>query len=108
MNTLEYLDAAKAKLNLTSDYGLAKALGVTKETVSQLRRRRMHMSEGIALKVAAILEIDPVEVFISCSAERAQLPEAEAVWKGLLEKISHSFEVLISGATPGRRPFSAC
>lgn len=98
---LEYLDLVKVKKELPSDYALAKTLDVTRETISQMRRGKMHMSEAIALRVASILEIDPIEVFVSATMERSQLPEAEAIWKGLLEKISASFNALLSGSWSG-------
>jgi transcriptional regulator with XRE-family HTH domain len=95
MKTLEYLDAAKEKLHLPSDYALAKKLEVTKETVSQLRAGKMAISEGLAEKIAGILQVSPIEVLVARNADKAKSPEIQAAWESLLEKISKGFEGLI-------------
>ena len=105
MRTQEYLDKAKVSLGLQSDYALAKALKVTQPAISNYRAGRT-FDDDVALKVAEILKIQPLEVIAVANLERAKTEETRAMWKDLLEKISKGFDDLLSGANPhgGRIP----
>lgn len=85
MNTLEYLDACKKRLGITSDYALAKALKVAQPTVIGYRSGRSIINDDAALSVAEILKIDPLQVIATANAERAKTPESRARWMGLIE-----------------------
>lgn len=102
MNTPEYLDALRAKLNLPSDYALAKQLGLTRQAISNYRAGTNHFEDEIAMEVAKILEMHPGIVLLDMRRQRAKNPETKAVWTTLAEKFSMGFEVLISHATPRR------
>lgn len=107
MKTLEYLDEAKKRLGVQSDYALAKALHVTHSAMSNYRAERSRIDDTVALKVASILAIDPLEIIAAANAERAKTAEMRKIWTDLMEKISVGFEVLVSAAIPRRRTFSA-
>ena len=49
--TNEFLDAVKARHQLTSDYQLAKFLGVRQSTISNYRVRKSGFDEAMALRV---------------------------------------------------------
>ncbi|WP_079214972.1 helix-turn-helix domain-containing protein [Herbaspirillum robiniae] len=100
MKTPEYLDSVKRKLDLPSDYALAKALGVTRGAVSSLQLGKTSMSDEMCLKVAEYLGISSGRVLIDMHMERSKAPEVKAAWAGLVEKISASFESLIPRANP--------
>lgn len=97
MNTLEYLAACKDRLGIDSDYALAKRLGVRQPTISSYRAGRSRMDDDVALKVAEILELHPMQVIAAANAERAKTEEQKARWIGLMEKFSASFNGLLSG-----------
>lgn len=103
MKTSDYLDAARTKLGLPSDYALAKHLGITREYVSQFRLAKRPLSDEVAIKIADILGKDRLELLAVSNLERAKTPEAEAVWAGLLQKISQGFLSLSLLAKSGRR-----
>ncbi|MES2027373.1 MAG: helix-turn-helix domain-containing protein [Pseudomonadota bacterium] len=103
MKTLAYLDAAKQRLKIDSDYALSKILGVTTSAISNYRAERSRIDDDVALKLAEILEINPLEVIASANAERARTPEMRARWTGLMQKVSASFNYLMSRTTPRRR-----
>ena len=63
MKTYEYLDAAKDKLKISSDYALAKRLDIRPERVSAYRAGRERPDFYVALKLAVILEQDPAVIF---------------------------------------------
>lgn len=100
MNTIEYLDAVKVKRGITSDYALAKALGVAQPTVIGYRSGRTTINDDTALAIAEILQIHPLQVIACANAERAKTPEQRARWSGVMEKFSASFNILLSGTSP--------
>ena len=96
MNTLEYMAACKERLGITSDYALAKKLGLSQTGISNYRTGRSRMDDDVALRVAEILGIDPIVVIAHANAERAKTPEQRARWMGVVEKFSVSFRSLLS------------
>jgi transcriptional regulator with XRE-family HTH domain len=84
MNTLEYLQAVKKKLGIESDYALAKRLGITRSAVSNLQLGKSIFSDDVALAVAQILDVPPIEVIAQANAERATTPEMRDRWMSLI------------------------
>lgn len=85
MKTIEYLDAVKAALKITSDYALSKALGISKTAVSRYYHKGGTLDDEIARKVATVLNKHPGIVMLDMHRERAQTPETEALWKEIFE-----------------------
>lgn len=100
MKSVDYLDAVKKKLDLPSDYALAKVLGVTRESVSALRTGKCAMGLESCMKVAEILNIDEHIVYSDAQLEKAKTPEIKQFWLSLSEKFSASFNSLMSRANP--------
>lgn len=98
MTSLEYLEAVKRRLGITSDYALAARLGVTRSAVSKFQKGAV-FGDDVALTVAEILGVEPIVVIAAANAERAKTPEQKARWTGLMEKFSapvESFRNLLS------------
>lgn len=102
MKPLEYLDAAKAALDIESDYALAKHLGVTKAALSALRNGKAGIGEELAIRLADILHIDAFEIIAAASLERAKSDRARALWASVQQRISSGFEDLLG--IMGQRP----
>jgi transcriptional regulator with XRE-family HTH domain len=85
MNTIEYLAACKRRLGIESDYALAKALGISHSAICGYRAGRSRIDDEVALSIAQILRLNPLEVIAQANAERAKTPEARARWEGLLQ-----------------------
>ena len=100
--TIEFLDAVKEKLGITSDYALAKQLGFPLSTMSNYRTGRRIIDDDAALEVAMALEVNPLQVIAAANIERAKTPEQRARWSGVVEKFSLSFNLLLLGASPRR------
>lgn len=100
MNTIEYLQAVKTRLEITSDYALAARLGITRSAVSKLQQGGVSFSDDVALTIAEILNLNPLVVIASANAERAKTPEQRARWSGVMEKFSLSFNALLLGRGP--------
>jgi len=92
MTTLDYLAACKAQLGIESDYALAKKLGISQTGLSNYRTGRSRMDDDVALKVADILQLHPLQVIAAANAERAKTDEQKARWLNLVEKFSGPIE----------------
>lgn len=79
--TVEFLDAVKARHQLTSDYQLARFLGVRQQTISSYRRGNSRLDEGMAIKVADALELDHAHVLATIAAERAKTDPIKKAWQ---------------------------
>lgn len=109
MKTVEYLDAVKARLDISSDYALAKALGVARESVNAFRSGRSAMGIETCMKVGEILNVDGHAVYAQGQIERAKKPEIRDFWQSISEKFSGSFRNRLSGSWSGverRRDFA--
>lgn len=101
LNTPEYLDLARQKLTLPSDYALQKPLGVTKQLISKYRTGKETLSNGIALKLAVLTGLRAERVLVEAQIEKAKTPEERVVWESILEKISESFNRHLLGSWHG-------
>lgn len=94
MNTIDLLEAVKVKRGISSDYALAKVLGVTQAATSSYRTGNSKISDDVALTVAEVLKLNPLAVIALANAERAKTEEQKAKWLAIAErteKFSESF-----------------
>ncbi|OXY50865.1 hypothetical protein [Salmonella enterica] len=100
MKTPEYLEAVKRKLDLPSDYALAKAIGVTRSAVSLQQAGKTAMGDETAVRVAEILGMPSGRVLIDIHMERSKAPEVKAAWAALMASVAKSFDFLMPRSTP--------
>lgn len=103
----DHLRAVKVRLGLTSDYQLAKALGLSKQAVSKLQAGSSTFDDSTALKVATILQVDPAIVIAASHGERARSPEQRAIWERIAGKVAAGVLVAIAAATIAPSPARA-
>ena len=96
--TIQYLDAVKARLGIESDYGVAKALGITRAAVSRYRTGVGTFDDEVAMTVAEILKINPLEIIVASRAERAKNDVQRKKWERSWENFSRNFRSLVSPA----------
>lgn len=78
--TIDYLSAVQKKHpDLTSDNKLAKYLGLTRQAISNYRRGQS-MSVLVALKIAVILDVNPMEPVAATMAHQAGSEEEQMFW----------------------------
>ena len=70
MFTTDFLNELQAVYGLTSDYQLAKKLGLSPQAVGNYRAGRSFFSDDVALKVAHLLDLDPLTVLACANADR--------------------------------------
>ncbi len=80
MKPSEYLDAAKARLNIESDYELAKRLNVKRGPLCQMRQGDRAVPLDVAFKLAITLELDPATVVADLESQREKNPTRRAFW----------------------------
>ncbi len=83
MNTREYLNEVMRVKGISSDYALAKVLGVGKQTISGYRNKNTTMHNDVAVKVAEALGLHPGIVLIDMQAERTKDPAMRTLWEGI-------------------------
>lgn len=102
MNTTnEFLDAVKAKQGLASDYALCKFLGESTARIGNYRSKRSFLDDLMAVRVAKLLEIDPLYVIASANLERAKKESEKSAWLDILEKLGGIAATVVIG-------FAAC
>src|SRR5258708_1714906 len=89
--TVQFLDAVRVRHGLTSDYQLAKFLGVKHATISGYRHQKSMMDESMCLKIAAALALgDPGEVLVAIAHEREKRPEVKRAWERVAKRLAAS------------------
>lgn len=81
--TKVYIEEAKNKLGIVSDYALSKRLGITKQAVGGYQSGTRVMDNYTAAKLAEALEINPLEVISAASAEREKDDKKREFWQKL-------------------------
>jgi len=105
--TLQIVDEVKAALAIeiadregfvdpVSDYRVAKALGVTRATVSKWRQDKGGMSDATALRAAAITGADPVYYLLRVAMERTESIGAADVLERVVKKVRRSGRAVIT------------
>lgn len=80
MTSNSLLDALKKRLNLPSDYALARTVfHIDPGSLKEMRQRGL--SDERALQVAELLDLNPGEVLAAVHAERAKDKNVKAAWE---------------------------
>lgn len=83
MATTELLSAIKHRKNIENFSGIARLMGITRQSLHRYRSRHTFLDDKQALKAAELLRIDAGAVLAAIHAERAICPETKAVWEDL-------------------------
>lgn len=85
-STGQYLDEVKEKLGLPSDYAVAKALGLTRASVSSYRCGRTFPDDLACARIADALGIEVMEVIAATNYQRSKTDEARHLWESIWGK----------------------
>lgn len=102
MNTQQYLAAVKAKLSISTDYKLAKALGVTRQLASKYANGKNIPGPLVAFRIAEILGDQPSAVIADLEAERAERggKDAEAQeWHDIAKRLAACILLAVGSGT---------
>lgn len=89
MKPSAYLDAVKAQLNLTSDYQLAKALEIPRQSVPGIRSGERAFALDTLYRIAITLQLDPAEVIADLAEQREKNPERREFWRSFLSRAAY-------------------
>lgn len=94
MKPAEYLDAAKARLNLPSDYALAQAMDCDRARISEVRSGHRAMPLEIAFRIAITLELDPAQVVADLEEQREKNEKRRGFWRSFQSRAACTAAVL--------------
>lgn len=86
MKTNQYLDAAKEKLEITSDYEFAKRMEISKQDASAIRKGIKPIPPHLAYRIAITLELDPAAVIADLELQREKNPKRAEFWRSFLSR----------------------
>jgi plasmid maintenance system antidote protein VapI len=98
VKTKDYCRAAKIKLGVTSDYALAKHLGVQRQTISNYVNGHRVFDNTMAARISEILDVDLVKVIADLELERGTNDE---LWKRIARKVAAVAVVAIGAGSIG-------
>lgn len=85
--TLDWINEAEQRFGLT-DYAMAKKLGVSTAQMSRYRTQKSYLGDDTAIRLAALLEVDPLPILAAAAAERATTDQARDVWSKYAEALA--------------------
>lgn len=80
MKPSEYIDKAKEKLGLTSDYAISIELGVDRKRISRYRNGESYFDEYMTFKVAEILEMNPEKIICDMKIQSEKNEDKREFW----------------------------
>jgi anti-sigma-K factor RskA len=86
MTPTEYLDAAKAKMGVESDYELAKRLEIPNANIPPMRRGERNVPLDVAFRLAITLELDPATVVADLESQREKNAKRRDFWTGFIRR----------------------
>lgn len=86
MTPSEYLDAAKARLGVESDYELAKRLEAPRGNITEIRQGKRGVPVEMAFRLAITLELDPASVVADLESQREKNEKRRSFWAGFLQR----------------------
>jgi transcriptional regulator with XRE-family HTH domain len=88
MDTIQYLDAVKARYHWESDYKLAKEMGLSQSRMSNYRCGKTEMDENLCIDVANLLKLNPAKVLIDITAERTKCDKAAQILRKTAKQLT--------------------
>lgn len=85
MNIHEIIEKAKLRANITSDYALAKVLGVDRRVVSDWKKEKRHPNNEEAIKLATLAGIEELRVIAEIELRTANTEKKKEFWKSYIE-----------------------
>lgn len=73
----EYFEAVKARYGLSSDYALAKKLGIAQPEANLMRRGLKIPKPDVCIRIAKLLDKNPVELLLVAQKDKAPRPAKE-------------------------------
>jgi transcriptional regulator with XRE-family HTH domain len=85
--TAEYLDAAKEKLNVSSDYGLAKRLDISRQAISQYRKNDRAFDNFSCMQIAQATGIRLESIIADMEMMREKDEKRREAWESYMKRL---------------------
>lgn len=85
MELNEIIEKAKTRANITSDYALAKVLGIERQIVSDWKRGKKHPSTDEAVKLATLAGLEEMKVIAEIEMQTAKTEKKREFWKSYID-----------------------
>lgn len=86
MTPIEYLDAAKGRMGINSDYELARKLEENAGTIAGIRAGKRGVPVEMAFRIAITLELDPATVVADLESQREKNAKRREFWAGFTRR----------------------
>ena len=87
-NTSYYIDEIKRAQGITSDYAVAKLLGVQCNMMSHYKNGRSSFDGDMVFRVAELSGHNPLEIIANIKAEKSNNPALAKQWHRLANQVS--------------------
>lgn len=94
---IDYLDQAKAITG--SDNKTAKAMGIRQGHLSTFRGGQS-ISDDLCVKLAKVIDVDPMEVIAAKNGERTKSPEMRKEWENIWKSVAAAVLLAIGITSP--------
>lgn len=91
----DFLDRAKARASIESDYRLAKVIGITHGTMSGYRSGKSMPDERVIEQLCALSGDDSMIVAAQIQSERARTNEGKAMWRMIAARLAGGAQTAI-------------
>lgn len=88
LSTVQLLDLARERQGGVTDYRISKLLGLTPKHVSNYRVGRSTPVNPVAMRLAELAGVDPMEAVAAVNLERSTSPEDREVWETMLRRLA--------------------
>lgn len=95
MTIIELLDQSKARLNVKSDYALAKALEIHQARLSAYRKGKERPDPYALTKIALTLDLDPIALIAEFEAQTEKNPARKGFWINFLRRAGSGVGILV-------------
>lgn len=86
----QYLDAAKEKLQLQSDYALAKQLGLSRQTISNYRKNHRTFDNYTCIALSEITGIPALKIIADMELARETDECRRGMWESYVKRLGGS------------------
>lgn len=94
MKSVKYLEKLQKKENL-NDTELAKLLGITQPSISNLKAGRRVMDDETCLAIALKLGINPIEIVGAACIDRAEKTGQKSLWEVFMTRTATTASALL-------------
>jgi DNA-binding IclR family transcriptional regulator len=92
LSVIELIDLARERQGGVSSYRIAKLLGINPNSMSNYRSGRSLPANSIAMGLAELAGLDPLETVCMLNLARATTDEDREVWEKLLVRVARTGE----------------